>query len=73
MTIVQLTLTVPDPVIHTIEIVGIGPRGPDGEAGPTGPGLPTGTNVTRVGNYIEFDFNGNTYHQRLLSGPAPLA
>ena len=71
--IITIALTTPDPVIHAIEIIGLGPEGPTGPTGATGAGLPANTDITRVGNYIEYDFNGTLFHQRLLAGAAPLS
>jgi len=58
-----------------------GLRGPKGETGPVstvpgpigpaGPGLPEGTSVQRVGQYLQWEIDGQTYHTRLLAGPAP--
>ena len=48
-----------------------GDTGPAGLDGPAGNGFPDGVTCRRVGNYIEWDFNGSIYHYRLLGGAAP--
>jgi len=48
-----------------------GEPGSQGETGATGPGLPEGTSVQRVGQYLQWEIDGQTYHTRLLAGPAP--
>lgn len=68
--VVEMQLTELQPVIETaaaeitplMEFLG----------GATGPGLPPGTTVKKVGSYLEWTIGGNTYHFRLLAGPAPV-
>lgn len=41
-------------------------------SGKTGPGLPPGTLVEQVGDYLQWTIEGQTYHTRILQGPAPI-
>ena len=48
-----------------------GAKGDAGEMGEAGIGLQDGLQVALINNYLEWQLDGQTFHHRLLTGPAP--